>query len=179
MTDLDPVDESAPLEPPRFTTRTLLLGVAVLGMLIAATQAYGGLVPLLLVLLALAVVAHVAGNAIGTRLRDHHRTATTPSTAPRQLEKEDYAPKTNLALRDSLGWPLIISTAAGAAAGGLAGALLFSQLDADKATWQDTLLGAAAFAALGGMALFTAAGFAQTMYRAWRQARNVDYDQSR
>lgn len=166
-----PEFEPSPLDPPRFTIRALLLATALVGALLAMYQAIGGYAAVLIVILALAVVAHVAGNAIGTKLRDRSTQSRPAATEPpRQLQQGDYAPKTNLAARESLGWPLLIATAIGVLAGALAGALLFTHWEMEKATWEDTLLGALAFAMLGGMSTFVAAGFAQVMFRAWRQA---------
>ena len=70
MTNL-PTDRRAGLKPPQFRLSTLLWGMAALSALFAAMTWVGPLAAFGLVLLALSIVAHVAGNALGTRLREN------------------------------------------------------------------------------------------------------------
>src|SRR5436190_13783174 len=58
------------LRPPQFGLRTLLLLVAACGVLLALRQWLDPIAVAAIAFLALCVFCHVAGNAIGTRLRE-------------------------------------------------------------------------------------------------------------
>ncbi|MCI0357192.1 MAG: hypothetical protein L0211_01745, partial [Planctomycetaceae bacterium] len=71
MTTHKPPSPTTPrLRPPQFGLRTLLFVVTVCAVLAALSKWVTPLVFLCLVFLALTIIAHVAGNAIGTRLRE-------------------------------------------------------------------------------------------------------------
>ena len=84
-----------------------------------------------LVLLALAVIGHVAGNALGTRLRQNgsrpvdEEGLDLPSAKPwpRALSPDEFAPATQLSRRSSLGRPIFVATVLGTIAGGIGGGL--------------------------------------------------------
>lgn len=138
-----------------------------MGAVFAATHWLGGLATLLLVMLALAVSAHVAGNAIGTQLRDRaDEQRRRPPPAHEEVSRL-CEPETHLAERRPLGAGLKVAVVVGAALGALVGALVFRSL-----TRQPVEIGAGtlAFAAIGGMVGFIGYGFGRTMYSAWRQA---------
>ena len=165
-----------PLPPPTFSMRTLMLGMAFIAVVLSAWRLAGPVPTLLFVLLALSIAAHVAANAIGTLLRNRadetdsprDELVSRPSAATPRLEA------TNLAKREGLGWPSRISILLGAILGGAGGAALLLSTDTEKATWQDTLIGSLAFAALGGMGGFVFGSFLQVIYRAFRQANAGD-----
>ncbi len=108
----DPVDSSnsepitpsphagSRLPPFRFSVRSLMLLVTIcclmMGLMRWLPIAYMGV----LILLLLVVGAHVAGNAIGTRLRDgapQPNRKRSPGMLTTPLEEQHYAPTTKLA----------------------------------------------------------------------------------
>lgn len=184
-TDEDTSTLAPPLPPPTFSTRSLLLAITFIAIVLAAWRAVGPAPTILFLLLAISVAAHVAANAIGTTLRNRADEQDSPrdgwigqaSQAGDSLEtrRTSHQPPprvetTNLSQRQRLGWPSRLSILIGAALGGVGGAVLLLSTDTDKATWPDTLLGSLAFAALGGMAGFVMGSFLQVVYRALRQA---------
>lgn len=103
-------------------------------------------------MLFLCVAAHVAGNAIGTRLRDQSLRTTLlerPETAAR-LEASHFAPATRLSKRHSLGWIVIVVVVVSAMSGAGGGGWLLMQTLAEKATWANLTLGTVASGVLGG-----------------------------
>jgi len=160
----------------------MLWGVALVAVLCAAVSYFGLHSALVLLLFALAIAAHVAGNALGTQLRANGdrplpRVGGEPAVLPtRQAPAaEDFAPSTELRERRSLGLPIVIATIAG---GGLAaglGGLVMVALSAQAPTWTAIIAGTLACGALGAIWTFLAFGFVQVTWSAARQAtRNVD-----
>ena len=164
--DVPDLDAPPPLSPPRFSLRTLLLVMALFGAVLAATLAMGPLPTAMLVLLALAIAAHVAGNALGTQLRDHRRSQPAPVRDPAPAPRMET---TNLSTHQGLGWPLVAAIGSGALAGVGMGILVFGWLT-QEATREDLLLGSLTFGALGAMAGFLSGSFLQVLFRAWHQA---------
>jgi membrane protein implicated in regulation of membrane protease activity len=180
-----PSDERHPgLTPPRFGLGTLMLWVAVMCVLFASFAFLGPSGGIALGLLVFAVLAHVAGNAIGTRLRQARQNATRQNAAPadvsgaggaarqRRPEIHDFAPVTRLRSRDSLGKPIIFVTAAGAlVAAGLGGAGLAAFLG-ERATLANVSLGVLACGVLGGIWTFAGFSFLQVAVGAlWQASR--------
>ena len=105
---------SSSLRPPTFSLKTLLVLMAFVAASIAAISAMNRILASLIVLTGAMIFLHVAGNALGTRLRDgtgdsdHSSTDETESTFREQIEP------TKLSEKKSLGIPLIIATALGA-----------------------------------------------------------------
>lgn len=63
-------DSGRALRPPQFSLRALLLGVAAVAALLGLMVAIGPAGSALCLLLLALAIAHVAGNALGTLLRD-------------------------------------------------------------------------------------------------------------
>jgi hypothetical protein len=171
-----PSDYRRPLRPPQFTLRTLIWLITLLAVLFSLVNVVHPLMMAGLVLLTLLIAAHVAGNAIGTRLREiGDRPVTKEGQAiPRrrfypQVDQRSFAPPTDLARRISLGLPILIVTAAGILAGGIAGGL-WGYLAAGSGGWLHIAIGAVAFGFLGGFGSFAAFSFAQVLLGAWWQA---------
>src|SRR5688500_12390165 len=95
-----PTHRSPPrLRPPQFGLRTLLLLVTLCAVLLAANQWLGASTVAGIVLLLLSIFAHVAGNAIGTRLRElggKPGDRQVDSTAERLRAQAQFAPVTRL-----------------------------------------------------------------------------------
>jgi hypothetical protein len=125
-----------------------------------------------LVLLALSIFAHVAGNAIGTRLREigSRKDNRAFDLQPGARGEPRFAPATRLGQRQRLGWPIVIATFTGIILGGIGGGL-WSILTASREMPIAAIgLGVIAFAALGGILAFATVGFTQVLLGAIWQA---------
>jgi hypothetical protein len=171
------LDNRPRLRPPQFGLRTLLVVVTICAVLLAIAR-LGVLSPIelgIIGFLALSIFAHVAGNAIGTRLRaiGDVREACPPDDSPepcRPIEKADFAPATRLGERSTLGWSIIIATNVGLAAGAIGGGLwtfLFSRGQPDPVAIS---IGVVAFGILGAFGAFAIVSFTQVLAGAIWQA---------
>ena len=173
-------DSPPPLTPPRFGLGTLLFWVAVFCAWLASYSLLGATGAFALGLLILAIVAHVAGNAIGMRLRqhaaerppaDHESPPPQRSRLPR-LATDDFAPATRLRQRDSLGKPIFYFTALGSLACAILGGYWLTQLLGDAATMANIGLGVFASGVLGAIWSFVAGSFLQVAGTAlWQASR--------
>ena len=125
-----PSDYRRALRPPQFTLRTLIGLITLLAALFSLVNVVHPVVMAGLVLLALLIAAHVAGNVIGTRLREIGDRPVTkegrevpPRPFDRNIEQSSFAPPSDLARRISLGLPILIVTTAGVLTGGIGGGL--------------------------------------------------------
>jgi hypothetical protein len=136
-----------------------------------------------IVFFALTIAAHVAGNAIGCRLRangdqpvDAGGQPVRPARA--SMLRPRCAPATELSRRRPLGWPIVVATVAGALAGGIGGALFSILLSGPRLVPLSVVVGAVAFATLGGIAAFLTFSFAQVglsaLAQALRSSRSAD-----
>jgi hypothetical protein len=148
--------------------------VALLGVFFALINYLGSHATAVIVLFGLVVFAHVAGNAIGTRLRaSGSRLANRAQTTNLQRsEAPTFAPATRLRQRKSLGRTIIVVTTAGIVVGALVGGLGFSLLANQPVTIASVAMGATASAVLGGIWTFMAASFVQVAIgAAWQASR--------
>jgi len=163
------------LRPPQFGLRTLLLLVTGCGVLFALSRWLHPAAIAALAFLAVSIFFHVAGNALGTRLRqigdlpdapdsDQSR-VVRPSLAP-----QDFAPATQLGQRRSLGWTIIVASSVGVTSGAVGGGLWTFLTSRGHAGLFDVAIGVIAFAVLGGIAAFATTGFAQVLGGAIWQA---------
>jgi MFS family permease len=137
----------------------------------------------LLVLFFFAVVAHVAGNALGTRLRRNGDTrqsvngadATAASDEPRRLCAADFAPTTSLSERFPLGLLIVVMTIFGALLGALVGGYVLAMINWERATWFSMVFGALFSGVLGGIAGFLASSFIRVMIGALLQAERFAF----
>jgi hypothetical protein len=170
-----PAPRSA-LPPPQFGLRTLLLIVTLCAVLAALSQWVTPVVLACVVLLTLSIIAHVAGNAIGTRLRDlgshlpPDDSALPPGLARAKPKADDFAPATRLGQRYGLGWPILIATIVGTVAGAVGGVAWTLISSRGPVGLLNVGVGAIAFAVLGGIAAFASFGFIQVGLGALRQA---------
>ena len=162
------------LRPPQFGLRTLLLAVAACAVLASLYQWMSPMALAAVVLLVLAIIAHVAGNAIGTRLREIGSDRPFDDDASGRLrakpKAEDFAPATRLGQRHGLGWPLLLATAIGTISGAVGGGVWTILASRGPVGPLNIAVGVVAFAVLGGIAAFAAYGFVQVGLTAVRQA---------
>ena len=149
----------------------MLVGVAIISVLLALMTSVGPLPAFGLLLLALSIVAHVAGNALGTRLRENGSrpldgkpgepvfslTAQRPPVAA-----ADFAPTTRLGAKHPLGWLVIVATGLGIVLGASLGGVFLAWLCWERITLVGMICGAAASGALGGFGGFLVCSFVRT-----------------
>jgi hypothetical protein len=165
MTSLVPQPEDLPvsLGPPRFTLRTLLLAVTLAGCLFGVMQALGTLWSMGMLMILCLVFAHVAGNSLGTSLRDH---ATRQAAAERSDTLADHRPPTKLDVtiphqltqRARLNRVTLVMAGGGAIAGGALGATV-SAFVYPEAGVAAVGLGLVSAAVLGALVGFAASSF--------------------
>ena len=162
------------LPPPQFGLRTLLGIVTACAVLAALSQWVTPVTIACAVFLILTVIAHIAGNVIGTRLRDlgsYPRSADDATGLPHDRPKaDDFAPATHLGRRQRLGWPIVIATLGGIVTGALGGVLWTLLASQGPVGPLNIGVGGLAFAILGGIMAFAAFGFVQVGLTALRQA---------
>jgi hypothetical protein len=149
--------------------------VAAIGVLLALRQWLDPIVLAAILFLALSVFGHVAGNAIGTRLREigsqPNQAVDRPFSPERtQPQPQDFAPATQLGQRRSLGWTIIIATSVGITSGAIGGGFWTFLTSRGAPEILTIAVGMAAFAVLGGLAAFATVGFAQVLFGAIWQA---------
>jgi len=166
---------SQSLRPPQFGLRTLLLLIAAIAALLALRQWLSPIAIAAIAFLAMSVFCHVAGNAIGTRLRqigdlpDSYR--QEDSRSPGQLPKpQDFAPRTQLSRHSGLGRMIIVATGIGATTGAVGGGLWTFATGHGHIGPFNIVVGVIAFAALGGIGAFAVFGFVQVLGGAIWQA---------
>lgn len=168
---------------PQFRLGTLMLAVGGLGIMFAAIRALGAYASLGLGFGMLCVLAHVAGNAIGTRLRQsgdrvRHMQERPAAGRPKNqaLVAADFAPATRLRRRESLGLPSWIGTLLGALGGGILAAYLFQAGTWPGARQPHLVVAIVTIGILGGLAMFVATSFTQVALSCLRQAtRDVSH----
>ena len=170
-----------PLTPPRFSVGAMLFWVAVFCVWLASYGLLGPSGAFASGLLVLAILAHVAGNAIGTRLRRHGGESapvggsrhTPPGESERaRLDVEHFAPTTRLRQRKSLGKPIFYFTALGSLTIAILGGYGFTRLLGDDATLANVGVGVFASGVLGAIWSFLAGSFLQVAGAAlWQASR--------
>jgi hypothetical protein len=121
-----PLHESdAPLKLPQFGLRTMFLVVAILGVLFAVMGLIGPLASAGLLLVLAVVGLHVAGNVVGTTLRDNAPTLPTndrrPPVTREPIVLERDPPRPRLSERTGLGRFNRLCAGLGAVAGSAIG----------------------------------------------------------
>ena len=170
-----PNDRRPTLSPPQFGLRTMLLGVSLCAVIFASFQWLSPLAIVGLIFLVICIAAHIAGNAIGTRLRENGSRPLPPhdlephSARFRTVSTAEFAEATQLSRHSSLGWPQLIASAAGLVAGGVGGGL-GTVLLSRKYDETTIAIGCVAFAVLGGMAAFIGFSFLQVAWSALSDA---------
>ena len=164
------------LRPPQFGLRTLLGMMTACGMLFALAQWLHPAAVALLAFLIVSVFCHVAGNAIGTRLRQIGGAAEPQDAVPKAIERprpHHFAPPTVLSRRQSLGWIILVATSVGVLSGAIGGGYWTFLASAGPADVTSIATGVIAFAVLGGLAAFMTIGFVQVLVMSVRQAMST------
>ena len=165
------------LRPPQFGLRTLLGLVAACGALLALGQWMSPIAVAGIAFLALSVFCHVAGNCLGTRLREIGDQPQPPADEPPRPRgralPQDFAPVTRLGGRHSLGWTIIVASSVGVTSGAVGGGLWTFAASRGQVGVEHIAIGVVAFAILGGMAAFATVGFTQVLCGAIWQAMNA------
>jgi hypothetical protein len=169
------IENPKSLRPPQFGLRTLLLAVAGCAVLCALSRWLHPAAVGALAFLAVSIFFHVAGNAIGTRLREigDQSNCKDSEKAPIAFyhpRPEDFAPVTPLGQRQSLGWTIIVAISIGVTSGAVGGGLWTFVASRGHADALNIAVGIVAFAVLGGMGAFATAAFAQVLAGAIWQA---------
>ena len=168
---IPPTTPRRTLRPPQFGLRTLLLAVTACAVVFALSQWLTPITVGCLVLLVASIVAHVAGNVIGTRLRE---IGDEPDRNQRRADDRpkagDYAPVTRLGQRTGLGWPIVFGTLAGIIVGGVGGGVWTLLASQGPVGPLNVGVGVVAFSVLGGIGAFAVIGFVQVGVSAIRQA---------
>ncbi|MFP6613451.1 MAG: hypothetical protein VB835_14165 [Pirellulales bacterium] len=166
--DKDVASSSGPTveRPPvlQFRLRTMLLVVAGFSAAMALIHWLGLLWSSALIFVAVLATAHVAGNTIGTQLRDqsslYGRSRPEPPPAlPPPVPGDRATPP--LGESTPLGHTAALTTLIGIVAGAVAGWLAFGIVDRGQLAAGDWAIGVASCAALGGFWSFLGAGFFQ------------------
>jgi hypothetical protein len=164
------------LRPPQFGLRTLLLLVTACGVVLAFVR-LEWLSPIaigVLLFLSASIVCHVAGNVIGTRLReigDHSDRSRLDDPVGRLRPRpHDFAPATRLGQRQSLGWTIVVASSVGVTSGAIGGGLWTFLASRGHIGLLNIAVGMAAFAVLGGFAAFAIVAFTQVLFGAIWQA---------
>lgn len=146
----------------------MLAGMAVLGGLFAIIHYFGAYGAAIAILFALCIVAHVAGNALGTKLREHgdtplgeDRVPTFRAAVRAKPTAGDFAPLPRLHGRHSLGRHILVITAIGGFAGGTLGYFGIEWLAGEHVGWKVLAVGCSACVVLGAIWTFAAASFLQ------------------
>ncbi|WP_254510368.1 hypothetical protein [Anatilimnocola floriformis] len=166
-----------PLGPPQFGLRALLLGVSCLAVLLGLWNWMSPITFAALLLLILSVLAHVAGNVIGSRLRDGQagrRVEQEKHEHITDLHEDHFAPVTKLGHRHSLGIMPIISATTGAIIGAAVGGGWTAVLIQRSFEWLPVIIATIAFGVLGGLGGFLTVGFIKALNDAWSEAANKD-----
>jgi hypothetical protein len=183
MPGIKPAPDSSPpqsaLPPPQFGLRTLLLAVTACAILAALSQWVSPIVVACVAFLMLTVMAHVAGNFLGTRLRalgssqqPDDADAGSLQHGSGKLSRFGFAPATRLGQRYSLGWPIVVAATSGVVAGAAGGTVWTLVSSRGPIGWLNIAVGGLAFAVLGGIIAFAAFGFVQVGLSALRQAHS-------
>lgn len=162
------------LAPPRFGLKTMFLMVAAVAASLAFWLAVGPGPGIAVLLIGLVVFAHVAGNALGSQLRDGG--ARIRRTGPQKTVRSgDYAPVTKLSQRAPLGRCLLVATVIGGVAGAIGGGTLLFRLHPESATVSSLGVGCLATGALGSFWAFWVFSLLQVFLGAWWQAHRHDH----
>ncbi|MBW3599460.1 MAG: hypothetical protein KY475_19585 [Planctomycetes bacterium] len=160
-----PQDRRPALRPPQFRLSTLLWVVALMGAVLAAMNLVGPIGAFALALFILSVVAHVSGNALGTRLRrlgdepvddDDRPVHRRPQFGTGNVKP---GPRPRLGEYRRMGLLLAIVVVASVALGAGGGVWWTLRTGQPAPTIQDLALAATAFGVLGGIWGFITGGF--------------------
>jgi hypothetical protein len=166
-----------PLKSPQFSLRTLFAFITLVALVSALSHFVSPLVLAGIIFLIVSIAAHVAGNKLGTILRQHSaRQQANENEHPEGVvpaRREDFAPPTRLRRRQALGLIAALVTLLGAIGGGILGVLATYSLHSHSAP-ADLLVSGGAGAVLVGIVSFAVAGFVQEIgAAAWEASKTA------
>ncbi len=163
------------LKRPQVTLKGLFFLVSFCVLLLATFQAAGPLAGWSLLLFALAVFAHVAGNSLGTQLRDATDNARLRERSMEQpTQPHHFAERTHLAHRVQLRWPMLVLTLICAIIGSFLGGSFLAEVNAAQATTANLALAYGSCGVLGAILGFGASMFLKVVLEALWQAHQAD-----
>ena len=137
------------LSAPQFGLKEMFAFMGFVAIGLVGLQILDPVVSAGLLLLGLCIFAHVAGNALGMKLRDGRPTQKTEASKP--LQSSDYAPVTRLSLHQRLGKMTLVFTVLGAVLGAVGGGGLLAVVNWTHATIANVSLAALSCSVLGGL----------------------------
>jgi len=166
--------QGSALEPPQFSLRLLLWSMTAVGCLLGVMVAVGKFAALTLAFFIFLVLAHIVGNAVGTRLRDRASRATPISDSESASDVPISPPigvagPERLTQRTRLTRITPIITVGGALIGGTLGGTRFFDMYPDSG-WGAVTLGVVSSAVLGGFIAFVTSSFISVFRQAMREA---------
>ncbi|MEM8678117.1 MAG: hypothetical protein AAGF97_02075 [Planctomycetota bacterium] len=172
LPDAPPEDHRRGLKPPQFGVVGLLIFMTLIALVLAIGQTQGPLLASVVALLALAVIAHVAGNAIGTRLRDEgsQPMQAVQESRPKTAESHHFAPTTQLSQKKRIGLPTLLISALFALTGAAAGGALLAHFNWNRLTVANLTLSVVSCGVLAGLWGFWLCSFAKVALHAWQEA---------
>ncbi|MCA9163755.1 MAG: hypothetical protein KDA41_04855 [Planctomycetales bacterium] len=168
------------LRPPRFRLLTLLLAIALLGAILASGKVVGVYGTFWIVVFALAVMGHVAGNALGLQLRESSHAGRRDDEFPvdlaragEALDANSFAPTSKMNQRRSLGWLVIFAPIAGFVLAGICGGLWLTRENWAESTWVSIAASVVAAGTLGALGGFLLAAFLKVVLESlWEASRD-------
>ena len=144
----------------------------------AAWLSLGGYAVVCIAVGIFAVVAHVAGNSIGTQMRakgtKEASRAPASSVTPKQDVSKHFAPPTRLERKDTFGWLHYIVTGIGGVIGGAIGGYALAAAQWDKATVSSVIVGVVASGVISGFVTYLSTSFLRVSVTAVADAQSKD-----
>lgn len=160
------------LKPPQFRLRTMLVAVTLFAILLAAAKFWSAAAIVFFAFFLVAILLHVAGNALGTQLRENRGGGKIPGRESRTqvVVPADVPPATRLGDKSALGQPIRILTIVLSILSASGGCIWTWYQYGRNAGWENYLVAVVAFGLLGAMWSFLVIGFMQVLGGAILQA---------
>ena len=168
-------DENHALPPPQFGLRTMFIALTLLSGLFAVSVVVGPAWSGMLAFILLFALAHVIGNALGTRLRDGKSIEDVRLAREHHQEQSPcgirlIAPARRLQENTSLRRPWLVAATLTAAVFGTVGGIVIAAIVGEKLTIPGLALGIGSAAVVGGLFGFMVCSFWTVARTALREA---------